>query len=119
MTFDYTRSATTAAKLIAKFGQAGSFKRTAAGTGPAYDPGDGATTSHACTLVDLEYNDHEIDGTLIRTGDKKVFVSTSGVSITPAVSDRLVIGDASYEIMSIKPLAPGGTVVFWEIQARN
>jgi hypothetical protein len=113
--FDYARARATAERLIAKFGMAGSIQRQT-NTGPAYDP-TVITTDYPCTLVVLEYEDRQIDGTLIRSTDKLIYLSTEGLAITPTEADRVIASD-TYSIVSLKPLSPAGTVLMWEIQAR-
>jgi hypothetical protein len=117
--FDYSRPQATASRLIARFGQTGAIVRPTLGNGPAYDPGEPTDTSHACQMVVLDYDDGERDGTLIKYGDKKVLVSVSGLTIEPKLSDKVSVGGSSHEIMAIKPLNPGGTVVMYEIQIRH
>jgi hypothetical protein len=115
-TFDYTRSRATAERLIAKFGMAGAIRRQT-NSGPAYDPTT-IDTDYPCTLVVLEYDDSKIDGTLIRRTDKLIYLSTQGLSITPADSDRIIAGE-EFSIANIKPLSPAGLTLFYEIQARK
>jgi len=117
--FDYARSKSTAESLLAKFGQTVTLKRDTAGAGPAYNPGAPTTTSYSATAVVLDYSDYERDGTFIQTGDKKVYLSTSGLSITPALSDKMVVNSDTHSIINIKPLNPGGTVLLYEIQIRR
>lgn len=102
--------------MIVLFGGNGTIRRLTA-TGPAHDP-DLAATDYACQLVVLDYEKREIDGTLVRQGDRKVYVSTEGLTISPETADQLVIGGEAWAIVSVKPLSPAGTVLFWEIQAR-
>ena len=116
MTFDYSRPRATAERLIAKFGQAATLRRTVSG-GTPYDPTTD-TVGYPCTIVVQSYADALIDGTRIKRGDKKVMVSTKGLTIEPTTSDALVIGGVSHELAMVKPMAPGGTVVLWEVQAR-
>lgn len=118
MTFDYSRSRATAERLIARFGQSGSIRRLTPGGGPDYDPGEPTTTDYDVTFVLSEYSNREIDGTLIKAGDKKVLLSTEGLSITPALGDRIVVAGTAHRIENIKPLNPGGTVLLYEMQAR-
>ncbi|BAQ18315.1 hypothetical protein [Methyloceanibacter caenitepidi] len=121
-TFDYAKSEATAQRLIAKFGQAGAIRRVTGSNDPGtpWDPSDDTetTTDYDCTLVVLEYGKMEVDGTLILATDRKVLVSTAGMTVEPLVSDKLVIGSDVYEIVTVKPLNPGGTVLLWEVQAR-
>jgi hypothetical protein len=115
--FDYARARATAERLIAKFGTAGAIRR-AVTSGPNYDP-EITDTDYPCTLVTLEYDDAKIDGTLIRKTDKLIYVSTAGLSITLAESDKIVAGGEVYAIENLKPLSPAGIVVFWEVQGRR
>ncbi|MBN9034168.1 MAG: hypothetical protein BGO05_16700 [Rhizobiales bacterium 63-7] len=115
--FDYTRSRGTAIKLIAKFGQAGAIRRTTV-SGPDYDP---VTTDEdfPCRLVDLDVEESSIDGTLVLRGDRRVYLSTEGMTIEPLRTDRVLIGGEPHTIVEVKPLQPGGLVVFWELLARK
>ncbi len=115
--FDYARSRATAERLIAKFGTAGAIRR-AVKTGPDYDP-EITETDYPCTLVTLEYDDRDIDGTLVLSTDKKIYVSTQGLSITIEKSDRVIADGKAYVIERLKPLSPAGIVVLWEVQGRR
>ncbi|MEY9719766.1 hypothetical protein ABIA22_002256 [Sinorhizobium fredii] len=115
--FDYVRARSTAERLIARFGQAGLLVRFTA-SGPSYDP-TLTPTPYACTLVDLDVDEELIDGTLILRGDRTVYLSTAGLTIVPALSDKIMIGGAEHVIIDVQPLQPGGTVIFWQLQARK
>lgn len=115
--FDYTRLRSTAERLIARFGQSATLTRVAT-SGTAYDPTT-TETDYTVTVAVMEYTDRERDGTLIKVGDKKVYLSTSGLSITPGVADKITIGGVEHEIINVMPLNPGGTVVMYETQARR
>ena len=115
--FDYTRSRGTAIKLLAEFVQAGAIRRTTV-SGPDYDP---VTTDEdfPCRLVDLDVEESSIDGTLVLRGDRRVYLSTEGMTIEPLRTDRVLIGGEPHTIVEVKPLQPGGLVVFWELLARK
>ncbi|MBN8951444.1 MULTISPECIES: hypothetical protein [unclassified Rhizobium] len=115
--FDYDRARATAARLIAKFGQKGSLRRTT-NAGPDYDPVQ-TSEDFDCSLVDLDQSQAHVADTLIQRGDRMVYLSTEGLSITPMLSDRLLIGGVEHAIVDIQPLSPGGTVVFWQLQVRR
>lgn len=115
--FDYIKSRATAQKLIDKFGQTGALRRVSA-SGPAYDP-IMTTNDYTVTLVDLDYDETQLSGTLITRGDRLVYLSTAGLSIVPANGDKILIGGVEHAILDVKPLQPGGTIVFWELQARR
>lgn len=116
--FDYAKMRTTAERLIARFGRSAELRRAKA-HGPAYDPTIGPDDYCPVTVVLGEYAVKEIDGTLIKAEDRKVTMSTEGVTITPETSDRLLIGSTLYDIVTIKPLEPGGTVLLWKMQVRR
>jgi len=115
--FDYGRSRAVAERLIAKFGTTGAIRREVK-TGPDYDP-EITETDYPCTLVTLEYDDRDIDGSLVLSTDKKIYVSTQGLSITLEKSDRVIADGKAYAIERLKPLSPAGIVVFWEVQGRR
>lgn len=118
MSFDYGKSQRTAQGLIAKFGQAGIIRRTVT-TGNPWEPGGGSTvTDHACTLVSLDYSLRERESTLIEATDRKVLVSTAGLSVEPTPADQVVIGDQVMAIINVMPLRPASTVLMYEMQAR-
>lgn len=114
--FNYTRSVATANRLIDKFGQTGAIRRTET-SGDPWNPGT-SDTDYPCTLVALDYDQKDIDGTLIKATDKKVYVAVAGLPIQPTTTDKVIIGGVVSTIVQAKPLNPAGTVVFWELQAR-
>ncbi len=116
MTF-YEEMREVAEEMIAEFGMPGAIRR-AVTSGPDYDP-DITETDYPCTLVTLEYDDAKVDGTLIRKTDKMIYVSTDGLGITLAESDKIVAAGEVYAIENLKPLSPAGIVVFWEVQGRR
>lgn len=122
--FDYGRAEEVAQRLITKFGQTGAIRRTTGTSDPnntPWDPSDdvATTTDYACTLAVLGYATREIDGSLIQANDRRVYVSTEGLTVSPGTLDRVVIGTAEYQIINVMPLNPAGTVVYYEIQARG
>ncbi|UXS24198.1 hypothetical protein [Agrobacterium tumefaciens] len=116
MTF-YEEMREVAEEMIAEFGTAGAIRRIAT-SGPDYDP-EITETDYLCTLVTLEYDDAKIDGTLIRKTDKLIYVSTAGLGITLAESDRVIADGKAYAIENLKPLSPAGIVVYYEVQGRR
>lgn len=114
--FNYPRSVAVANKLIDKFGQTGAIRRTET-SGDPWDPST-SDTDYPCTLVALDYDQKDVDGTLIKSTDKKVYVATKGLPIQPTTTDKVIIGGAVSAIVQAKPLNPAGTVVYFELQAR-
>lgn len=116
MTF-YEEMREVAEEMIAEFGTTGAIRRSVT-SGPDYDP-EITETDYPCTLVTLEYDDAKVDGTLIRKTDKMIYVSTAGLSIALAESDKVVAAGEVYAIENLKPLSPAGIVVFYEVQGRR
>lgn len=115
--FDYARARSTAERLLARFGQSGTIRRLVK-SGTSYDPVL-TPADYACTLVDLDYDERQVDGSLIKRGDRMVYLSTAGFTIRPELSDKVLIGGVEHAIMNVMPLAPSGTTVFFQLQARR
>lgn len=68
-------------------------------------------------------NDRNIDGTLIKQGDKRLLLSvlnTAGAALTaPSINDTVTVGSVTYTITDIKPLAPAGTVLYYDCNIRG
>ena len=117
MSFDYTRSRATAERLLAKYGQAAIITRTTS-VGDDWNPRL-KPANHPCTIVVTDFKNREIDGTLVQAGDKKVIVSTSGLTIEPATGDKIAVGGFDHSIVSVKPINPGGLVIIYQLQCRR
>jgi hypothetical protein len=115
--FDYERSRAAAERLIARFGQAASLRRTTA-SGADYDPAL-TVEDFPCLLVDLDHRERRIDESSIRQDDRMVYLSAAGLSVTPTLADRLLIGGAEHAIVSVQPLSPDGTIIVWQLQVRG
>lgn len=118
MSFDYAKSQATALKLITNFGADAIIIRAGEQTGPAYNPTIGPPTEHACKAVNVEWEDGEIDGTLIQSTDLKLLVAASGLSITPTTADKINWLGKEYGIQPINPLSPAGTPLLYTIAAK-
>lgn len=122
MSFDYTQSAATAQRLLARFGKAITVRKQQAG---AYDP---ATSSVSINNVDtvaqgvlLEYKDGQANapGTMIQVGDKKLLLSPANFSADPIASDLVLADGATWNIVKVKALRPAGVTVLYELQLRR
>lgn len=125
MTF-YADMAATSADLIAQFGQAVTVTRSVPGS---YDPATGGVgsptvTTQDCLAVEDAYRAREIDGTLIRAGDKRLMLSpavVTGAAVTaPETTDTVTFADGSvWAIKAVEPLSPGGTALLYTLQLRR
>lgn len=127
MTEFYDDMASTAAEMIGEFGQAVTLTRSVPG---AYNPttgtnGAATVTTQSCLAVEEAYKAREIDGTLIKAGDKKLILSpqtAAGATVTaPTEGDTVTFaGDADpWTIKSVEPLSPGGTALLYTLQLRR
>ncbi len=116
-TFDYTEMQAVAEELISEFGQQGTIKRI---TPP--DPvlgGDGTETSYPATLVPMTYDQRYVDGSLIRTGDRQIYISSVGLPIVPEPGDIVTAGGVDFNIISTDPNNFDGQVnVVFIVQGR-
>lgn len=118
-TFDYARMRSTAERLIEKFGQRGFIRRkSVAGATSPWNPAAAPKTDYPITFVLTDYSIMERTSTLIERTDKRAYISTKGVEITPNAGDQLVASGTAMSIVNLKPLSPGGLVLFWEAQVR-
>ncbi|CAN7448800.1 hypothetical protein LJR235_002885 [Pararhizobium sp. LjRoot235] len=113
----YSRLQATAKRLIEKYGQTGTGTRLV-NAGTSYDPTQTPAT-FSCQLVVLDYEDSRVDGALIKRSDKMIYVSTAGLTSGLEQSDKIAVGTDEYSIVSLKPLNPAGTIVYWEVQGRR
>lgn len=116
--FNYARSATTALRLIAKFGRTIQHVSVAEGT---YDTTTGEVvnteTSTDVTACDFAFKDNEYKNGLVQSGDRYALIGQSVADIN--VSDRLVIDSISWNIVNVQKLSPAGTVVLWTVHIRK
>lgn len=105
-------------ELIDEFGQDGVLRRPLM-SGPDHDPVEEEPDDHPAVFAVLDYSSREIDGTRVLATDKKAYLSVGALTIEPTLSDQLVVGGISHAIIRVKPLAPSGTVVLWELQVRK
>ncbi len=117
--FDYAGAQATALRLLDKFGAAGAIIRDVPGSGPEWDPGEPTILTTSCKLAVLKFENKDVDGTLIKASDKKVYVAAKGLAIIPVTTDKLIIDGVSHTIVRVRPLNPAGVLVFHEVQART
>lgn len=117
MSFDYNELASTASEMLVEFGKAATLKRIVTG---AYDPSTGTapvtTTSLNTHAAVFAYDQKYIDGTLIKQGDQRAYLSPRQ---EPKQGDLLTWMGKDYQIVAVKPLAPAGVAVLFEAQVRG
>ena len=124
MTF-YARLQSTADKMLKGKGQSLTLTKVTAGT---YNPetggftGAGTSTQMAYGAI-FDYGTKQIDGTLIKAGDKQLLLSafkTDGAALTaPVLGDTVSIGGVVYTLVEpLKEINPAGTNVMYECNLR-
>ncbi len=114
----YDDMAEVAAEIIEEYGAPTTLKRTVTG---AYDPSTG-TNSNSIVSQDIiaavfDFDQKMINGTEIRTGDKRVYASAVGVN-PPLQADIFPWLGVDYAVVAVRPLAPAGINVLYEMQVR-
>ncbi len=126
----YDDMAAVADGLLKEFGQEAVHRVIAA---PPDDPekpwegtGGGTPTDHPITAAVFDYTLRNRDGTPdnVQNGDKWILVSPVGVTTAPQPpskerKDYILLGGLQHEIVEVEILAPAGTPVLYEIQARG
>jgi hypothetical protein len=77
------------------------------------------TSDIKVTAVVLDYSTREVDGALIERGDLRVLITATAPIAPDAQNQRLVIDGKVFRIVNVRPLSPGGTVVYWDLQVRR
>lgn len=115
--FNYARPVATAKRLISRFGQSVTQHVTTGGAG-SWPPTE-TETDYTLEAAVLDYRNRDVDGTLIKATDKRVIVSTEGMTVTLDSAHKLTIGGVKHSIINVRELNPGGTVVYVEAQCRK
>lgn len=81
------------------------------------EPGTGPTT-YASIGVKVGYEQSDIDGTLIKQGDQKLYVPAKGF-VRPESDERIMVGAETYAIKAVEVVAPGDMDILYLIQIRG
>jgi hypothetical protein len=76
-------------------------------------------TSYPVTLVQTMFKKADNKGTLVEADDVLFLVSTEGVTVDPALANRIRVDSVTYQVVRIDPLFPGPIVLLWYIHARK
>lgn len=77
---------------------------------------EGADTEFTLNGNVQRYPHSMVDGTLIKSEDRRVMISATGER--PTSADKLRIGGTDHRIISFDELSPQGVPLYYEIQAR-
>jgi hypothetical protein len=115
MSFNYAKSALTARKLLANFGQSMTL------TKEVYNIDTGLLTSATTTTdkgVIFPYSQGVVSMSngLIKSSDKLIYIN---ISVVPVPTDRITVGTDVYSIVSVEALEPAGVNVLYTMQVRE
>ncbi|MGN8022160.1 hypothetical protein ACTJJ7_15760 [Phyllobacterium sp. 22229] len=116
--FNYPRAQATALRLLEKFGQSGLLIREVPGSGPVWDPGEPVSTPYGCVAAILAIELKDVDGTLVKSTDRTVYVAAKRLVVEPTTTDRFVFNDKSYTIVKVASLEPSNVVVYHKLFVR-
>lgn len=121
--FDYAKSATTALRLLARFGQDVALTREATG---AYDPTVGTapvtvtTETRKAVLLDydrINFGQTLQDGTRVQAGDRRCLMGADGSE--PTTLDFVTVGGAKYPVKVVKIHSPAGVPILYDMLIRK
>lgn len=123
MAFDYAKTAATALRLLARFGQEVVLTREVTGV---YDPALSAapvtvtTETRKAAMFDydrINFGETLQDGTRIQAGDRRCLMGAGGSA--PTTFDSVTAGGIKYPIKVVKALSPAGTPVLYDMLIRK
>ena len=103
-------------QLMRDFGSDLTLSRAGAAT---YDPSAGTVSNGTPTTLSargvfIEYHQDNIDGTLVKRGDRKLLLAAEGATGTPAVDDVV----SGMKVVDVRTIAPNGVPIAWTCQVR-
>jgi len=114
----YANLAVTVRRLLAQFGADATLTRTTTG---AYNPVTGTasqtTTAYNCQAVRDDYALREVDGTMIKAGDRRFYISVQDM-VMPQPADTITFGGRTYVVVTALSIDPALTAVLYDVQAR-
>lgn len=110
----------TVGPLLAEYGQFAvlnySEEPTSTSSGPVAN-GEVMLVSGSCLFE--EYNDRDIDGTVIQRGDRRMLLALDDKTIVPTTAHTITAGGQEYSIQNVGTLAPGGIAIMYTLQVRR
>lgn len=80
--------------------------------------GPKTTTQLSLYAVITDFNQNEIDGSLIRRSDKKALIAGTAID-KPDTFDELITASARYKIINVEEITPGQKSVLYKLQLRS
>lgn len=112
MSEDWAAVAADVATALAEVGFTATLEEPGENAGPEYDPIAGAATEHSITVVDDETVRRDATGTI--TGSTRVLTVAAG-TVTPMKGWRVQVRGTWHRIAQVRPLAPGGVDLLFDL----
>jgi hypothetical protein len=116
----YQEMAADALSLLTEMGQPVTV--TIVSPTPVYDPTTSTnvnpTTDYPAVGAIFDLNDHEINGTLVQVGDKRVYVSAVGVPDV-TLNDTVTVAGVTYRVINPNTIGPSGVAVLYNLHVRK
>lgn len=119
---DYSGLTATSIAQIADKGRAVSLVFKTQGTYTAStDSFSGKTTAtQSVSMVITDYNKNEIDGTMIKTGDRLgLLAPQTDLTRAPKTGDSVTDGGETLSIVNVLEIKPGDTTLLYKLQLRK
>lgn len=122
MTFDYSRSASTALNQINDKGRTVTVRTP--GEDMVYDPATdtftpGEDVDTPVKALFTQFAKRDIDGELILQTDKRVLIAASALDAAPGTQDKIVDGGTEYQVINTETVQPGDTAILYMVQVRR
>jgi hypothetical protein len=100
-------------------GYGGTEERSHLDSANVYLEADATYTDYSSYAVITECKEDQIDGTVIRIGDRVLLVPAYNLSIVPNQADTVLIDSVEYIITLIKKIAPSNDPIIYKIFTRK
>ena len=121
---DFVRLSATAQRLIGANGRTVTLQNRTTTPVDVNKPWLGTTasgTSVSVTAVILDYDNDQVDGTLVQAGDRRALVADDDIDDfdISAGTTTLIDGSNTYSIESVMPIQPATKAVIYTLQLRG
>lgn len=118
---DYLAIRDAADAALNEAGQSGYLRRTGTGAGSdPWNPGSSTPVDYPIVFVLIDYTMRDRDGTTIQQNDQQAIIRAGGLDIEASDIDQLVDKAGKvWEVVNLRPLAPGGVTLLYIAQVRR
>ncbi len=74
---------------------------------------------HAVYAAFVNFEEKDMEGTLVRQGDQRCFISPKNLTIEITTSDKIIDGSTTWTIIQAKSQKPGGAVLIHNLHVRG